>query len=422
MVLKILLEEYSFPAFFLYTYGRRMHAKRLKDSHGFQGKHWEKETMMALAGIVLPPLVLESLTLSGVFLATIGALFLAYDLLGRENGPLRWFTLVLTCGLVSALIFVPVSMVDSFLLSHQWVNLAHTLPLTLAGGFMGFYTVILVELPPSTIKPPIFSWKGGLLGLALAPLFWFVGVLAGPQYALPALTLSLACAILTSIWQRLIWEPIQAVATPPEIGQDVAGEELFIFPPMPSSTVPFEVWKPAHPQPHVFSRKGWVFGLLLGLLIWFAFFFIANKSVIASLLESLPLALLGGVICGTWRYINWEPPHPKPHLFSRKGFWTGLVAGFVPWLLFALAQDYPYFPNVTGAIKGFEGMLGICVALLVGGSYALANAAAGSIAQYTLWKANQLPHRTLGAIGLVLIMVAFAFQAVQPLIDILNTR
>ena len=45
---------------------------------------------MVLARIVLPPLLLESFTLSGVLLATIWTLFLAYDLLGRENGPLRW--------------------------------------------------------------------------------------------------------------------------------------------------------------------------------------------------------------------------------------------------------------------------------------------------------------------------------------------
>ena len=71
---------------------------------------------MVLARIVLPPLVLESFTLSGVLLATMGTLFLAYDLLGRENGPLRWFTLVLTGGLVSTLVFFPVALLDSFLL------------------------------------------------------------------------------------------------------------------------------------------------------------------------------------------------------------------------------------------------------------------------------------------------------------------
>ena len=53
---------------------------------------------MILADTALPPLVLESITLSNVLLGTIGNLFLAYDLLGRENGPLRWFTLVLTGG------------------------------------------------------------------------------------------------------------------------------------------------------------------------------------------------------------------------------------------------------------------------------------------------------------------------------------
>ena len=67
---------------------------------------------------------------------------------------------------------------------------------------MGFYTVILVELPLSASRPPIFSWKGGLLGLALALLFWFVGVLAGPQEALPALALGLTCEILKD-WYNL---------------------------------------------------------------------------------------------------------------------------------------------------------------------------------------------------------------------------
>ena len=165
-----------------------------------------------------------------------------------------------------------------------------------------------------------------------------------------------------------------------------------------------------------------VLGLLLGFLVWFVIFFTANKDVIASALESVPLALISGVICGTWRFINREPPHPTPHLFSRKGFWDGLVAGLVPWLLFGIVGSYASLANVTGASKGFEVMLALCRALFVMGFYALANATAGSVVQYTLWRANQLPHRTLGAIGLVLIIVAFAFQGVQPAIEILNTR
>src|SRR2546421_11923006 len=185
--------------------------------------------MMGLADIILPPQALHSFTLIGVLLATTGTLFLAYDLLGRENGPLRWFTLVLTCGIVSALVFVPLALLNELLFDPEGPNLSDILPFLLVGGLMGFYTVILVELSPSASRPPLFSWKGGLLGLALALAFWLVGVLAGPQYTLPALALGLACAMLTSIWQRLTWEPTQAVSTPPGIGQVVAGEATTSF-------------------------------------------------------------------------------------------------------------------------------------------------------------------------------------------------
>jgi hypothetical protein len=188
-------------------------------------------------------------------------------------------------------------------------NLVIILPLILFGALMGFYTVILVDLSPSDTKPPFFSWKGGLLGLVLALLFWFaghtLGLLWGSQLDIPALSLGLACILLLSTWQRLSWDPAQAVDTPHGM-------------------------KPARVRPHVFSRKGVVLGLLLGFLLCFAFFFSANNDVIASLLESVPLALIAGAICGTWRFLNWEPPHPTPHLFSRKGFGTGLVAGLCP--------------------------------------------------------------------------------------------
>jgi hypothetical protein len=332
-----------------------MNAKRPEGLTWFPGQALEKGTVILFARIDLPPLVLHSFALIAVFLVAIGTLFLAYDLLGRENGPLRWFTLVMTCGIVSTLIFVPVVTVIDLLQGS--FDLSPILSLILVGGLMGFYTVILVELPPSASRPPIFSWKGSLLGLALALAFWLVGLLAGPQYALPALALGLACALLTSAWQRLTWEPAQAFSTLPGTGQVVAGEASAVAAPTPPGTRQFEAWKPAH---------------------------------------------------------------PKPHVFSRKGFWTGLVAGFVPWLLFIIVKTYAELPNFTGPIQGFALMIHVCEGLFYAGLYALANAVAGSIAQYTLWRANTLPHRTLGAIGLVLIIVAFGLQGVQPMIEILN--
>ncbi len=60
-----------------------------------------------LAQIVLPPTARESFVIASVLLGIIGTLSLAYDLLGRENGPVRQFTLGLSCGLLRALVFTP---------------------------------------------------------------------------------------------------------------------------------------------------------------------------------------------------------------------------------------------------------------------------------------------------------------------------
>ncbi len=201
----MLLQEHDFSTFFRYTGGGRRDARHLQDVPGLRGTYEEKGTRMIFAGIVLPPLVLESFTLINVLLATIGTLFLAYDLLGRENGPLRWFTLVLTGGIVSTLVFVPVAILAVFLggvFQRFGFNLLVILPLILFGGVMGLYTVILVDFPPSESRPPVFSWKGGLLGLALALLFWFagqtLGLVVGTPFDIPALSLGIACALLMS--------------------------------------------------------------------------------------------------------------------------------------------------------------------------------------------------------------------------------
>src|SRR3989440_638694 len=280
--------------------------------------------MVVLAQTVLPETAFDSFIIMSVVLAIVGTLFLAYDLLGRENGPLRWFTLVIICGLVSASVLGLVATIIRKLLDNAF-DLNFTLQALVIGGLMGFFTVILLELPPSNARPPIFSRKGSLIGL------------------------------------------------------------------------------------------------VLGLIFSFVVFFTVSKDIIASLIESIPPGLTGGVLVSIWRYINWEAPHPKPHLFSRKGSLVGFVAGFVPWLMFQFAEGYSDFRNVTGAIAGFDAMIQIFMTLLIIGTFALANAAAGSIAQYILWKANKLPHRALGAFGLVLIVLATSLQSIEPLIDILST-
>jgi hypothetical protein len=96
------------------------------------------------------------------------------------------------------------------------------------------------------------------------------------------------------------------------------------------------------------------------------------------------------------------------------------VGWSVPWLVFNFAGSYQQLQRVSGTREGFEAMISLSVAIILWGALALSNATAGSIAQYTLWRASSLPHHVWGAFGLVLLLVSFGLQGVQPLINILN--
>jgi hypothetical protein len=343
--------------------------------------------MVVLAHIVLPPVALDSFTIASVLLAVVGTLYLAYDLLGRQHGPLQWLTLVITCGLVSALVLGFVATIIYFLTYHSF-SFTLTLQILVLGGLMGVFTVVLVDFPKSKDKPPIVSLKRSAIGLALGLIFFFsILLLNPPNNAVHiALALGVTCAVLTCLWPYLTWNP---------------------------STSP----------PYVFSRKGFVIGLLLGLLIWSVVFFFITKDIVLSVFIGVPLAFACGGLLSLWRFIHWEAARPQLHVFSRKGFLVGFAIGFIPWLMFNLTQqNYPTFAqlHVSGLLDGLGVMLDILVIVLGAGALALTNAAAGSISQYILWRANMLSLRRLGVIGLVLILLATSLQAVPAVIDLIS--
>src|SRR5215210_8058028 len=57
---------------------------------------------------LLDPQVVKVIFLVGLLLGVLGSLFLAYDLLGSQEGPLRKFLRVALPGLLGALAIVPV--------------------------------------------------------------------------------------------------------------------------------------------------------------------------------------------------------------------------------------------------------------------------------------------------------------------------
>jgi len=111
------------------------------------------------------------------------------------------------------------------------------------------------------------------------------------------------------------------------------------------------------------------------------------------------------------------------HVFSRKGFQVGFVIGYIPWLIFWLTQqNFSQLAQqqVIGLIVGLQAMGSMFILVILVGAFSLASAVAGSISQYMLWKANTLPLRLLGAIGLVLILLGFGLQAVPSVMDLIS--
>src|SRR5918912_3187105 len=99
--------------------------------------------MLVFAEIALPPVALDSLIIASVLLAVVGTLYLAYDLLGRQHGPLQWLTLIITCGLVSSLVLGSVGSIFFLLLNQRFV-IYFTLQAMVLGALMGVFTVVLV--------------------------------------------------------------------------------------------------------------------------------------------------------------------------------------------------------------------------------------------------------------------------------------
>src|SRR5256884_4521215 len=162
--------------------------------------------MVVLAHIVLSPVALDSFTIASVLLAIVGALYLAYDLLGRQHGPLQWLTLLITCGLISTLVLGVVAPTIRFFFVHRF-DLAFTFQAMLIGGVMGVFTATLIDFPRSQARPSLMSWRGIGIGLGLGLLLFFVTFFLLGSSLMSSLVMGLTWATLASLWPSLIWNP-----------------------------------------------------------------------------------------------------------------------------------------------------------------------------------------------------------------------
>jgi hypothetical protein len=109
----------------------------------------------------------DNIAILATTLTVIGSMYLAYDLLGRQHGPLRWVSLFVTSGLVGAITLEPLAVVVATM-----EDIPGALQVLLIGIVVGSFTGILFAIPEDPRHPRIFSGRASISGGVLGIFFW----------------------------------------------------------------------------------------------------------------------------------------------------------------------------------------------------------------------------------------------------------
>jgi hypothetical protein len=390
---------------------------------------------MTLA-LTFDPLFFPALNLIGLVLGIIGSLFLTYDFLGRPGGPLRWFLRIMVPTLLSMAILTVVMLIylRFFLFGYGSFKNQTTrheitgdvLALLPFGAILGTYNGVFVS-PFAKIKQPqqvVFSWHDGILGFLIA--FAYTILLGGlfRHYvashqdlgnefnAIPILvTLMLLFSMFALFWRAINRHSIDLT-----------------------------------PQPRRFILWRVIVGGVIGY-VWFvplriAFEHLFGIGIHAGMNEFLPdydlfkngvriiFILIGAGVGGFSKYLLWwlhQPPKDPVHpgVLTRKGMFSGALIGLTMPIAISVvlaivtevqsSQSFnwqTFLINLAVIGIGSGVAIGMLVGLPVG-------AISGGISQYLFWNINALPENSILAGGVVLILVGFAVQAIQPLLQLL---
>jgi hypothetical protein len=87
-------------------------------------------------------------------------------------------------------------------------------------------------------------------------------------------------------------------------------------------------------------------------------------------------AFVSGGIISLWRFIHWEEEtEPQSHVFSRKRFLVGFVIGFIPWLMSTLMANCAAFAqfHVTRRLASLQQIALLLLIVINAGILALAS-------------------------------------------------
>lgn len=169
-------------------------------------------------------------------------------------------------------------------------------------------------------------------------------------------------------------------------------------------------------RPTLFSLRHSLVGLLVTPLLVFTGEFpvvlAVNRPAELALRAALAAGIVGAVAAGVWRFINHASARREhlPFLSAR-----GAIIGFGAAAVFGFAIFF--FINATFGVAIDVSARGALRAVFF---IAPAGALIGSISRYVFWWADALPGYRLGAIGVMLTLIGFTVQLIEPLIRLFD--
>ncbi len=131
------------------------------------------------------------------------------------------------------------------------------------------------------------------------------------------------------------------------------------------------------------------------------------------LLFAVVAGLAGGMVASIWRSLNRDRHNSgaaRPPLFSRRGCVLGGVAAL---LLPAAVYSVLLVQGDTAAVLSPYTLPTVAIVAVAGGVI-------GGLSRSIFWWVNTLPQRSLEVIGVLLILLAFVIQAVEPVLTLVG--
>jgi len=250
----------------------------------------------------------DAISILGPALTITGLLYLAYDLLGRQQGPLRWLTLFATGGLAGITILEPIALYEVFQSS-----VPTALQVELTGALLGAFSALLFGVQDRGTNRQRFSLKGCLLGVVAAAAFWamILGLFTRNNNLITILILLIIAAIL-------------AIPTGGMLG---GFQKSFFYETLTSKS-----------RPSFFSWKSSLKGLGIGLIVWgillsSVYLFTPHgdsHSLVVNLIIILILASAGAASGGIARFTFWWVNHLPERVLGAFGLVLAFIGAIVP--------------------------------------------------------------------------------------------